>query len=81
MNLKTYLESKGVSQEEFAKRLRRPVTQGMVWQWVAGKRPIAADRVRDVVEASGGEITPHECLPNVFPEGFSFPADEGARAA
>lgn len=71
VDIKTYLEAKQLSQEDFAKALG--VSQGLVWQWIDGRTKITVDRAREIVEASGGEITAHDLLPGIFPVGFEFP--------
>ncbi|MCU1282330.1 MAG: putative transcriptional regulator [bacterium] len=81
MDIKTYLQKHGLSQDEFGKRLRNPVSQGLVWQWIEGRTNITIDRAREIVEASEGEITPHDLMPNVFPKGFEFPLAPPAKPA
>lgn len=81
MNLKAYLEKHEVSQEEFGKRLRKPVSQGAVWQWCEGKTTPTTESMRDIFAATDGEVTPHDWLPAVFPKGFEFPPEKPVRKA
>lgn len=75
VNIAAYLDKHGVSQEEFGRRLKNPVSQGLVWQWINGKTTITLERAREIVAASNGEITPHDLLPAHFPKGFRFPPE------
>lgn len=73
MKLSTYLEKRGISQEQFAKSLEPPVSQGLVHQWISGKTAITNDMAKRIVKATDGEVTPHDCDPSTFPRGFEFP--------
>lgn len=42
------------------------VTQGLVWQWVTGRRPIAAHHCRRIAELSDGRVSVHTLRPDVF---------------
>lgn len=61
MDLRSFVEKYG--QTGAAKKLG--VTQGAVWQWLNGQR-ITAERAVDIEAKSGGEITRHELLPDIF---------------
>lgn len=75
MKIKEYREKHGLSQEAFGVRVG--VSQGMVWQWEAGK-PITLPKAKKIFRATDGEVTPHDCIPDSFPPGFVFPPDEPA---
>lgn len=81
MQLKTYLEKHEISQEEFGKRLRKPVSQGAVWQWVEGKTTPTTESMRHIHEATGGEVGPHDWKPAIFPKGFMFPPEPARKRA
>lgn len=42
------------------------------------KRRVPAERVKDVVEFSGGALSPHALRPDIYPDGFAFPAGVAA---
>ena len=72
MKLSEYLETHQVSQAAFGRRVS--VTQAAVSRWIAGGR-IEAGRVRQIAQATAGEVTPHDLRPDLFPPGFEFPPD------
>ena len=72
MKLAAYLEKHGISQEIFGKSLSSPVSQGMVSQWLRGETAITLERVKQIVLATGGEVTPYDLMPDTFPRGFEF---------
>lgn len=78
MKLAEYLEKNGISQDEFARRLDPPVSQGLVWQWLNGRTQITLEQAKKIVRASDGEVTPFDCMPDTFPPGFRFPRAEAA---
>ena len=55
MNLATYLSSQKLSQSAFADLLG--VSQGLVYQWLTGRRPIAADRCVAIERVTHGSVT------------------------
>jgi transcriptional regulator with XRE-family HTH domain len=63
MNLAEYLRQDGRSQTALAKALG--VTQGAVWQWANGRRPIPADRCPAIERATAGAVTCEELRPDV----------------
>lgn len=65
MNLAKYLEKHNLSQTEFAARLGR--SQGLVWQWLNGHRPIAATQALAIERITGGEVSRYELRPDVYP--------------
>jgi DNA-binding transcriptional regulator YdaS (Cro superfamily) len=75
MNLHEYLSQANRSQADFAKALN--VTQGMVWQWLNDKRPIAAHHCRAIERLTDGAVTAVELRPDVFGDG-STPSPQPA---
>jgi DNA-binding transcriptional regulator YdaS (Cro superfamily) len=65
MLLAQYLNDSKVSQTDFARRIG--VSQGMVWQWLNGRRRVAAENVLAIEEASGGAVTRYELRPDLYP--------------
>lgn len=41
-------------------------TQGQVWQWSAGRKPIPAHRCIPIEEATEGRVTRYDLRPDVF---------------
>jgi DNA-binding transcriptional regulator YdaS (Cro superfamily) len=72
MNLAEFLKT--TTQSAFAARIG--VRQSAVSQWLQSRVP--AERVRQVVDASSERVTPHELRPDLYPEGFVFPAQAAA---
>jgi len=62
-----------LSQEDLAERLG--VSPGLISHYETGARPVPAERVRDIVVATGGVVTPHDLRPDLYPEGFEFPPE------
>lgn len=62
--IRAYMKRHGLSQQEFADQLG--VSQGMVWQWLNGYRPISAERAKKIEYATGGVIKRRELRPDVF---------------
>ncbi|MCA7086077.1 helix-turn-helix domain-containing protein [Cupriavidus sp. DB3] len=58
MKLAEYLDSTKTSQSAFAKRLG--VSQGLVYQWLSGKRPISAEQCPVIERLTGGLVTCEE---------------------
>ena len=56
MDLKTYLKTSGVRQQDFAQVVGE--TQGYVSRVASGKCLLAA--------ATGYQVTPHDLLPNIY---------------
>ncbi|MGE0447770.1 MAG: transcriptional regulator [Vicinamibacterales bacterium] len=65
MNLRTYLESNDITQAAFAARLG--VTQGLVWQWLAERTTITAERAIQIEAATDGHVHRHELRPDLYP--------------
>jgi DNA-binding transcriptional regulator YdaS (Cro superfamily) len=65
-------------QTGLARRLK--VSQGLVWQWVAGRLPVAAKRCLPIEDATGGKVTRYQLRPDVFGAPPSGPADQQAAA-
>lgn len=78
MELRAYLEKNGISQEAFGKSLEKPVSQGLVWQWLEGRTNITIDHAKQIVRATSGEVTAHDLMPETFPQGFVFPEEAAA---
>lgn len=64
MDIRTYLEKHGKSQEQFAKDIG--VTQGLVWQWLDGRQRITAERAIEIEQKTRGEITRHDLRSDLF---------------
>lgn len=64
MNIAGYLKKHRLSQEDFAKRVG--VTQGLVWQWIKGRTRITAERAIEIENLTGGEVSRHDCRPDIF---------------
>ena len=64
MQLSEYLESQKITQSAFAKRL--DVTQGLIWQWLNGRR-VAAEQVLKIERATDGAISRHDLRPDLYP--------------
>ncbi|WP_109477782.1 helix-turn-helix domain-containing protein [Paraburkholderia sp. C35] len=54
MKLSDYLSKHKISQTTFAAQLG--VSQGLVYQWLTGKRPVAAEQCPKIEELTGGEV-------------------------
>jgi len=65
MLLAEYLADNGISQSELARRVG--VSQGMVWQWLNGRRRIAAEKVLVIERATDGLVTRQELRPDLYP--------------
>ena len=82
MKLKMWFEQHPeITQAAFGKSLNPPVSQGMVWQWISGKRPIAPKHAKSIVQVTDGEVTAHDCAPGIYHEGFEFPEEPAREAA
>lgn len=42
------------------------VSQSLAWQWLNGRRPVAAHHCRAIETATGGAVTRHQLRPDVF---------------
>ncbi len=76
MNLAQYLTSTETSQAAFAKQLG--VSQGLVNQWLTGKRPISAERCPVIERITNGAVTCEELNDKVD---WAFVRTGGAKAA
>lgn len=63
--VRAYIEKHQLTQEDFGRMVG--VSQGMVWQWIEGKRAVSPRRARRIFEATNGEISLHTLCPDVFP--------------
>jgi DNA-binding transcriptional regulator YdaS (Cro superfamily) len=50
---------------------RLGVSQSAISQWLRDGVP--ADRVKQIVAASNGEVSAHDLRPDLYPDGFTFP--------
>lgn len=62
--LRAYIKRHRLSQEEFAVQL--DVSQGMVWQWLNGRRRVSAERAKQIEEVTDGEIMRSQIRPDIF---------------
>ncbi|WP_051975381.1 transcriptional regulator [Cupriavidus necator] len=58
MKLAEYLETTKTSQAAFAKRLG--VSQGLVYQWISGKRPVSAEQCPVIERLTEGAVACEE---------------------
>lgn len=65
MDLKTYLEKRGVTQSDIARRINVP--PALVWQWINGVRPISAKHAIPIEQATDGEVPRHVTRPDIYP--------------
>lgn len=65
MDLRTYLTESECSQGELARRIN--VTPGLVWQWLHGRRRIAAEQVLKIESATEGRVSRHDLRPDLYP--------------
>lgn len=70
MKITTYLNSKKMSQANFAESLN--VSAGMVTQWLNGHRPISPERCVEIEQVTGGMVTRKDLRPKdwkkIWPE-------------
>ncbi|KVU22295.1 hypothetical protein WK65_18325 [Burkholderia ubonensis] len=70
MNLATYLSTRKITQAAFAEQLG--VSQGLIYQWLTGRRPVAADKCVAIERATCGAVTRRDLRPddwqNIWPE-------------
>lgn len=69
VQLRDYLSKHDVTQAELARRL--DVTPGLIWQWLNGHRPIAAEQVIPLEVATNGHVSRHEVRPDLYPRSAS----------
>ena len=60
----SYMTRHRLSQAEFGAKVG--VSQGMVWQWLSGYRPIGAERAVEIEKRTRGEITRQQLRPDIF---------------
>lgn len=71
--LEAYLETHGISQEEFANRFAPKVTQGLVWQWLTWLRNpkkgtrVTAERAVEIESITAGEVKRGDLRPDLYP--------------
>lgn len=70
MDIATYLSDQKMSQSAFAGLLG--VSQGLVYQWLTGRRPISAERCLSIERATNGAVTRRDLRPrdyqNIWPD-------------
>lgn len=54
MKLIDYLAKHEITQAAFAEKLE--VSQGLVYQWLAGKRPVSAEQCTKIEKITDGEV-------------------------
>ena len=64
MDIRSYLEAKQLSQDQFAKIAG--VSQGLVWQWLNRRTTITAERAIDIERKTDGTVTRYDLRPDVF---------------
>lgn len=62
--IRSYMARRRLTQTAFAKEVG--VTQGMVWQWLSGYRPISPESAIKIEEATGGAIKKRSLRPDIF---------------
>jgi DNA-binding transcriptional regulator YdaS (Cro superfamily) len=76
MKLSDYLTRHELSQEAFAKSIG--VSQGMVYQWIAGRTPVAVQKAVLIERATGGLVSRKDLHPDdwhlIWPELIELPA-------
>lgn len=65
MQLSKYLSVTETTQSEFARSIG--VTQGMVWQWLNGRRRVSAEQVLTIEKATDGKVSRHDLRPDLYP--------------
>ncbi len=70
MKLNEYLDKEKISQSAFAEVVG--VTQGMVYQWIGGHRPISPEKCVLIEKATNKKVTRKDLRPNdwelIWPE-------------
>jgi DNA-binding transcriptional regulator YdaS (Cro superfamily) len=61
MHLDEYLKEAGESQNDFGKKLKPPVSQGLVAQWVKGKTRVTLSSALQIERLTDGKVTPKDC--------------------
>lgn len=79
MDLSNYLTSKKITQASFAVRLG--VSQGLIYQWLTGRRPVAVDKCVAIERATDGEVGRRDLRPLdwhlIWPELIAGTCEEG----
>lgn len=66
MDIKTYLSKKNISQAAFAEMAG--VTQGMVWQWLHGFRPVSPTFCVAIEKFTKNDVSRRDLRPNDWQE-------------
>ena len=62
--IRSYLSRRGLTQTEFARQVG--VSQGMVWQWLSGYRPVSPESAIKIEAGTKGAIKKRELRPDIF---------------
>lgn len=62
MKLQDYLEQNKISQAEWGRKYKPPVTQGAVSHWISGKACMSLEYAIQTHQFTNGLVTPNECL-------------------
>ncbi|BBE09700.1 Putative transcriptional regulator [Mycoavidus cysteinexigens] len=62
MHLNQYLQLNRITQAEFGRRLKPPVSQGCIGNWLHGRREINLHRAIQIEQITGGSVTPKDCM-------------------
>lgn len=63
MTLNEYLNKHGLTQSEFAVALG--VTQGAVWHWLSGRKPVSAESCIAIERLTAGEVRCEDLRPDI----------------
>lgn len=61
-----YLKKHNLTQQQFGRKLARPVSGGLVCQWTKGTTKLTVDRAREVEAGSNNEIPRRALLPDLY---------------
>jgi len=64
MDISTYLKKHNMSQAAFGEKLG--VSQGLVWQWIAGHTRVTAERAIQIHQATKGSVKKSGLRPDLF---------------
>ncbi|UEC03942.1 transcriptional regulator [Burkholderia vietnamiensis] len=78
MDLSAYLFQRQMTQAAFAKQMG--VSQGLVYQWLTGRRPVAVDRCVAIERSTGGAVGRRDLRPDDWQDIWPELADLSNRA-
>lgn len=64
MDIPSYIKAHELTQTQFGELVG--VSQGMVWQWINGKRPVSPLKAREIETATNGAISAASFHPKLF---------------